>query len=331
VANPTNSKNLARGQGRSKRNAIFSLLVLLCLLPLAVNDYQQFVANTMLVYCLVAIALNIVLGYLGQLAFANAAFFGIGAYATGLSMVHLGASFPVAMVLGAACGGVAGVIVGLPALRVRGYYLAIITLAFGELMRWVYVHQDKFTFGSGGFTVPPITFFGPSLSESGKYYLFLAIVVISVGATSLLLRSRYGRAFVAVRNNELAAASLGINVNRTKVIAFAWSGLIAGLAGSLYAALNGRVSPDTFGIAQMLMHFAIVMIGGLGSLIGSIIGAVLLTGLPELLRNFPGLEEIVFSLLLIIVLFLMPKGISGYLMGHVSLLRERLYREKDNA
>jgi branched-chain amino acid transport system permease protein len=331
VDNSTIVKKAAREQGRLKRNGILLIVVLLCLLPLVVNDYQQFVANTMLVYCLVAIALNIVLGYLGQLAFANAAFFGIGAYATGLSMVHLGASFPVAMALGAASGGLAGVIVGLPALRVRGYYLAIITLAFGELMRWVYVHQDKVTFGSGGFTVPPITFFGPSLSDSGKYYLFLAVAVVSVGTTSLLLRSRFGRAFVAVRNNELAAASLGINVNRTKVIAFAWSGLIAGLAGALYAALNGRVSPDTFGISQMLMHFAIVMIGGLGSLVGSIIGAVLLTGLPELLRNFPGLEEIVFSLLLIVVLFLMPKGVGGFLANRLPLLRERLYREGDNA
>lgn len=321
----------ARRVRLQRKGALIALLVLLCLLPLVLNDYVQFVINTILVYCLVAVGFNIVIGYLGQLAFANAAFFGIGAYASGLSMVHLGLAYPAALVVGAAAGGIAGGLVGLPALRVKGYYLAIITLAVGELMRWFYVNVDKITYGSGGFNVPDIRFFGQTLADRGKYYLFLAAVTIAIAATSLLLRSRFGRAFVAVRNNELAAASLGIAVKRTKVIAFAWSGLIVGLAGALYAALNGRVSPDTFGLSQMLMHFAIVVIGGLGSLAGSIIGAVLLTAAPELLRNFPGLEEIVFSLLLIGVLFFMPKGIGGLLAARIPLFRERLYREPDDA
>ncbi len=297
------------------------------MLPWLVNDYQLFVVNTMMVYCLVAVGLNIVLGYLGQLAFASAAFFGIGAYVAGLSMMHLGFGALPAIAAAAVCGGLAGALVGLPALRVRGYYLAIITLAFGELMRWMYVHNDGVTFGSGGFNMPDAELLGSILDGMGKYYLFLAVVAIGVGSSGLLLHSRYGRAFVAIRNNEVAAGSLGIAVNRTKIIAFAWSGLITGLAGALYAMLNGRVSPDTFGISQMLMHFVIVMIGGLGSLLGSLIGAVLLTGLPELLRNFPGLEEIVFSLLLIVVLFLMPKGIGGFLSARFAGLQERLYRE----
>ncbi len=309
------------------RYVVIIILALLMALPLLANDYQLFVASTMLVYCLVAVGLNTVLGYLGQLAFASAAFFGIGAYAAGLSMVHLGFGSLSAILLATVCGGLAGILVGLPALRVRGYYLAIITLAFGELMRWFYVHGDAVTYGSGGFNMPDVSLFGFALSDMKKYYLFLFMVVIGVGASALLLHSRYGRAFVAVRNNEPAAGSLGIAVNRTKIIAFAWSGLITGLAGALYAILNGRVSPDTFGISQMLMHFVIVMIGGLGSLAGSMIGAVLLTGLPELLRNFPGLEEIVFSALLIVVLFFMPKGVGGFLAAHLPWMRERLYRE----
>ncbi|MGE4439285.1 MULTISPECIES: branched-chain amino acid ABC transporter permease [Alcaligenaceae] len=309
------------------RYVVIIILALLLALPLLANDYQLFVASTMLVYCLVAVGLNTVLGYLGQLAFASAAFFGIGAYAAGLSMVHLGFGSLSAILVATVCGGLAGILVGLPALRVRGYYLAIITLAFGELMRWFYVHGDAITYGSGGFNMPDVSLFGFALSDMKKYYLFLFMVVIGVGASALLLHSRYGRAFVAVRNNEPAAGSLGIAVNRTKIIAFAWSGLITGLAGALYAILNGRVSPDTFGISQMLMHFVIVMIGGLGSLAGSMIGAVLLTGLPELLRNFPGLEEIVFSALLIVVLFFMPKGVGGFLAAHLPWMRERLYRE----
>jgi len=320
------------GQQRKLKRVLLSLFLLgLCLLPLVLNNYYQFVLNTMLVYVLVAIGFNIVIGYLGQLAFANAAFFGIGAYATGLSMAHFGLPFLLAMVVGTVAGGIAGALLGLPALRVKGYYLAIITLAVGELMRWFYVHADKITFGPGGFNIPDVSLFGQVLEDRGKYYLFLLIVSVALTATSLLLRSRYGRAFVAIRNNEMAAASLGIRVSRSKVLAFMWSGLIVGLAGALFASLNGRVSPDTFGLAQMLMHFSIVVIGGMGSLTGSVIGAVLLTGAPELLRNFPGLEEIVFSLVLIIVLFFMPKGLGGLAARYLPFMRERLYRSSDHA
>ncbi|OZI30786.1 hypothetical protein CAL29_22655 [Bordetella genomosp. 10] len=311
----------------TRRLPWLAALALLLALPLAVNNYVQFVVNTMLVYSLAAIGFNVVIGYLGQLAFANAAFFGIGAYAAGLSMAHLGLPYPLALAVCAAVGGLAGVVVGLPALRVRGYYLAIVTLAFGELMRWIYVHADGLTYGASGFNVPQVALFGRAMNETGKYYVFLFVVLLGLGTTRCLVKSRIGRAFVAVRNNEAAAASTGVAVLRIKVVAFAWSGLVVGLAGGLYALLNGRVSPDTFGLSQMLMHFAIVMIGGLGSLAGSIVGAVLLTGAPELLRNFPGLEEIVFSLLLMAVLFLMPRGIGGLIADRIPGARERLYQE----
>lgn len=320
-ARPVEPANLLRAR------YLAVVVVALCAVPFLVNDYVQFVVNTVLIYCLVAVGFNVVLGYLGQLAFANAAFFGVGAYATGLLMAHGAVPYPAAMVAGAVAGGIAGAVTALPALRVKGYYLAIVTLAFGELMRWLYVHGDPFTFGPSGFNVPPASFFGLDLVNEGrKYYVFLLMTVLGIGGTAQLLRSRFGRAFVAVRNNEMAAASLGISVARTKVIAFAWSGLIVGLAGALYAVLNGRITPDTFGLPQMLLNFVIVMIGGLGSLTGSVIGAVLLTAAPEVLRNFPGVEEIVFSVILIGVLFFMPRGIGGLLAAKVPALRERLYR-----
>ena len=311
---------------RQRVIALVLLIIALLALPFGLNDYTQFVVNTMLVYCLVALGFNVIIGYLGQLAFASAAFFGIGAYAAGLSMAKLGLPFPVAIVVGAAAGALIGGLVGLPALRVRGHYLAIITLAVGELLRWCYVHLDSITYGPGGFTLPPMQLMGFPLTDRSKYYVFLLCAAIAIGMTSMLLRSRFGRSFAAVRNNEQAAASLGIAVRRAKVLAFVWSGLIVGLAGALFAMLNGRVSPESFGLPQVLFHFAIVMIGGLASVIGSILGAVLLTGAPELLRNFPGSEEIVFSLLLILVLFFLPRGLSGLLADHFPFLRERLYR-----
>lgn len=308
--------------------ALAVFLAALCALPLVLNDYVQFVVNTILVYALLAVGFNVVIGYLGQLAFANAAFFGVGAYATGLSMVHFGLPFPLAAVLGCAGGALAGLVVGLPALRVRGYYLAITTLAFGELMRWLYVHGGPITFGPSGFNVPAPTFFGwPMQSEGSRYYVFLLVTATSIALTTGLLRSRFGRAFVAIRNNESAAAAAGIDVARSKVLAFIVSGALVGLAGALYAALNGRITPDTFGLGQLLIHFAIVMIGGLGSVLGSICGAVLLTAAPEVFRNLPGVQEIIFSVLLIVVLFFMPKGIGGVVARYVPALRERLYRE----
>jgi branched-chain amino acid transport system permease protein len=317
------------GEHREHRQRLLALAALgvaLLGLPFGLNNYTQFVVNTMIVYCVVALGFNVIIGYLGQLAFVSAAFFGVGAYAAGLSMARLGLPFPVAIIVGALAGAVIGGLVGLPALRVRGHYLAIITLAVGELLRWCYTHLDAITYGPGGFTLPAMTIFGSPLTDSAKYFVFLLCAGIGIGMTSMLLRSRFGRAFAAVRNNEQAAASLGIAVRRAKVLAFAWSGLIVGLGGALFAVLNGRVSPESFGLAQLLFHFAIVMIGGLASVLGSIVGAVLLTGAPELLRNFPGSEEIVFSLLLILVLFFLPRGLSGLLADHFPFLRERLYR-----
>lgn len=307
---------------------LLALAAVLVALPFTLNDYLLFVLNTIIVYALVALGFNIVIGYLGQLAFANAAFFGVGAYATGLTMAHFALPFPVALLLGCGAGALAGALVGLPALRVRGYYLAITTLAFGELMRWVYVHADRFTFGPSGFNVPAPSFFGwPMASELSRYFVFLAVAVAAITLTVGLLRSRVGRAFVAIRNNELAAASAGINVAFVKVLAFVISGALVGLAGGLYAALNGRITPDTFGLAQLLIHFAIVMIGGLGSVLGSVAGALLLTAAPEFFRNWPGVQEIIFSLLLIVVLFFMPKGIGGVIAQRIPFLRERLYRD----
>jgi branched-chain amino acid transport system permease protein len=309
---------------------LFSILIVitgLAILPRHVNNYVLFVCNTIIVYSLVSVAFNVVIGYLGQLALANAAFFGIGAYATGLLMVHLAAPFVLALVLGALAAAAAGILMSILAMRLSGFYLIAVTWAFTELMRWVYIHADAYTFGALGFNIPSVTLLGYEMdTEERKYYFLLSLALAGIWATARILASRFGRAFVAIKNNEMAAAMAGIAVVRMKFIAFAWSGLIAGLAGGLYALINGRVTPDPFGLDQMLLHFVIVIVGGLGSLIGSVLGAVLLTSFPELLRNAPGLEDIIFSLLLISVLFFIPKGLAGLVTTYMPWLREPLYR-----
>lgn len=308
--------------------ALAVILVLCLLVPLVTNEYGQYIVNLVIVYALAALGFNIVLGYLGQLAFANIAFFGIGAYALGLMMTRLDMPFWLALFPAALVGGVVGAVVGLPALRLKSYYLAIVTLVFGELMRWTYIHADELTHGSSGLGLPEVTVFGFEITnEVQKYYIFLVVFIFACWMTVNLLRSRVGRAWVAIRTNEAAAASLGFSPALYKIAAFAWSGFLSALAGALFAVLVGRIAPESFNLSQLLIQFAIVMIGGLGSVAGSILGAALLTAAPEVLRNFPGMEEIVFSLVLISVLILLPSGLYGLLVRFMPSFRERLYRE----
>ncbi|TFL10209.1 branched-chain amino acid ABC transporter permease [Pusillimonas caeni] len=309
-------------KGLGPRGMLLGAGVAAAVLPAFANEYWQFVANMALVYCLVTLGFNIVLGYLGQLAFANVAFFGVGAYATAIAM---NAGFPLLLALpaGAAVTGLVGFLFGLPALRIKGYQLAIVTLAAGELFRWLYIHGGDITKGSSGLGIPMPSVFGiPLDSEIAKYWTFLVITVLCFWLTRNLLRSSIGRAIVAVRNNELAGIGLGMHAAGFKVLAFTWSALLVGMAGGMYACLLGRVTPESFGLTQLLVQFAMVMVGGLGSFVGSAFGALLLTAVPEVLRNFPGLEEIFFSVLLMIVLRFAPQGIGGVISARVPALRD---------
>src|SRR5258708_24205929 len=186
-----------------RRHVLWLVPLLLLPLPVLLNPYQQYVVNLMLVYLPVAIGFNVVVGNLGLLAFSNVAFFGIGAYTTGILMVRLGLPWWVAVPPAALMGGIAGCAASVPALRgVRLFYLAIMTLAFGELMRWVYIRWVPVTGGSFGMALPPPELFGWSLdSEVRKFYVFLALVLLAIVATDRVLRSRFGRAFVAVNSD----------------------------------------------------------------------------------------------------------------------------------
>ncbi len=304
-----------------------STVAALIVLPLFLNDYTQYVVNLALIYVLVGVGFNIVIGNLGQLAFANAAFFGIGAYATGILLHHYQSPLLLAIAAGSLAGGLAGALVALPALRgIRSFYLAIITLAFGELMRWTYINAEAWTLGSMGLHVPRPVLFGWTLaSEKQKFYLFLAVVVPLVLATSSLLRSRIGRALMTIKDNELAAAALGIPTATFMILAFAWSGGVVGTGGALYAILVRHISPEAFNLLELILHFGIVVIGGLGSLAGSIIGAVVMTMAPELLRDLPGYEELLIALLMIGILLFLPGGLVTLIGRIVPLLRQRFH------
>jgi branched-chain amino acid transport system permease protein len=318
-----------RKSGRPRRLVFFVVPVLALPLPFLVNQYIQFVVNLMLVYVLVGVGFNIVVGNLGQLAFANVAFFGLGAYTAGVLMAHAGWGWELALLPAGVMGAAAGVLASLPALRrIRLFYLAIMTMAFGELMRWIYIRAEPLTNGSMGLAVPVPRLFGyPLVSDRAKFYPFLAIAILAVVLTSSLLRSRFGRAFMAIKDNELAAAAVGIPTSRYFVLAFAWSGFVVGIGGAMYAALIGHVTPQAFDLLELILHFAIVMVGGLASLAGSVVGAVVLTATPELVRGYPGVQELVLAVVIILVLLFLPRGLVSLLARRFPVFRDDYYRE----
>ena len=330
---PTSAPRPA-GAGERKRTGrgrlAFALVPLLVLpLPFLVNEYIQFVANLIIVYVVVGVGFNIVIGNLGQLAFANVAFFGLGAYAAGILMAHAGWEWWLTIGPAGLVGALAGVLASLPALRrIRLFYLAIVTMAFGELMRWIYIRAEPLTNGSMGLAVPvPRLFRYPLVTDRAKFYVFLVLAVLVVVLTSSLLRSRFGRAFMAIRDNEVAAAAVGIPTGQYFVLAFGWSGFVVGIGGAMYAALIGHVTPEAFNLLELILHFAVVMVGGLASLAGSVIGAIVLTATPELFRGYPGIQELVLAILIIVVLLVLPRGLVSLLARRLPAFRDEYYRE----
>lgn len=312
-----------------RHNVLLAMLLFAAVAPSFLNAYYVFVANTILIYVLLSIGLNILVGYAGQLAFANAAMFGIGAYGTGLLQVQLGWPFWLAFPSGAIIATAVGLALSLPALRLSGLYLALSTLAFAQFTQWVFLHWESVTFGAGGFKTPPISFAPLPVSKTlGVYYLSLLLVIILFALAQNLVRSRIGRAFVAVRDSEIAAQSLGVDLLRYKALAFGVSGFYAGIAGGLYSAMLNFVSPEGFDLFQMVIQKAMIVVGGLGSIVGSVLGATALVSLLEALRKVKGFQEIVFGAILVGFIIFMPGGIIGFLKAKVRGWEEPLHRAR---
>ena len=312
-----------------KRRLFWLLPLAMLPIPLWLNPYQQYVLNTALLYVPVGIGFNLVVGNLGLLAFSNVAYFGLGAYTSGVLMAQLDLPWWLTIIPAGAVGGIAGSIASIPALRgVRLFYLAIMTLAFGELMRWTYIRWEALTGGSMGMAVPKANLFSWSLdTDSHRFYVFLVLVVLIVVITDRLLRSRFGRAFLAIKENEIAAAAMGIPTDRYIILAFAWGGAVVGLGGAMFAISVGHLTPISFDLTELIRQFAIIMVGGLGSLTGSIIGAVIITAAPQVFTSFPGFDELVFGLLIVLVILFLPRGLASLLARVHPIFVDRYYRE----
>jgi branched-chain amino acid transport system permease protein len=311
----------------SDRRIFLPPLLLVAGIPAIANAYVMYVVNLALVYALVGLGFNVVIGTLGQVALISAALFGIGAYSAALLLHHLGLPFILALPAAGVAGAIGGGLVSLPVLRgLRGFYLAAFSIACTEVLRWVYIHWQSVTLGSMGMTVPATGLFGWQLnSEFRKFYLLLGILVLLIVANVRLLACKIGRAWVGIRESEQSAASLGIPTARYIAGGFVWSGFILGIAGALFSIEVGFVAPDNFDQTEIFMQFAIVAVGGLGSIGGAVIGAGIMALLPQVLGSLPGLQEAVTALCIILVLAFLPRGLVSLLAHAIPSLRNRYH------
>ncbi|WP_444659619.1 branched-chain amino acid ABC transporter permease [Caproiciproducens sp. R2] len=277
-----------------------------------VNSYYSDIINMMCINIIMAVSLNLVTGLLGQLVLGHAGFMLVGAYAAGLFTLHSGlplpVAFPIALVLGGLVAALFGVIIGVPALRLKGDYLAIITLGFGEIIR-VIANNLTITNGAKGLYGIDSLNSRHNLTAMFTYMFFIAVLTIFISFT--FGTSRHGRAVISIREDEIAAEASGINTTYYKLLAFILAAFFAGVAGGLYAHQIGLIDPSKFDFNRSVEILVMVVLGGMGSITGSIISAGVLTVLPEALRGFASYRMLLYSIVLICVMLFRPTGLLG--------------------
>ena len=297
-----------------------------------ITNYWSGILVTIGINIILAVSLNVATGYLGQLPLGHAGFMAVGAYAGGIFMKatplagllkagNTGAAIPwiiLALLISGFVAGIFGLIIGIPALRLKGDYLAIITLGFGEIIRVVLTNIDsvlgfKFTYGAAGLKQVP------KISSFTLVYICVALTILII---HMVMKSKHGRAILSIRENQIAAESCGINTTYYKVMAFVLSAVFAGIAGCLYAGYLGSVFPSTFKFMKSIEILVMVVLGGMGSMMGSVIAATVLTVISELLRSVGDLRMVFYALLLVIMMIFRPKGLMGTYDFSLSRLAE---------
>ena len=309
--------------------AVFAGLFIV-IVPLALGEYYISILNLILIAVVGALGLNILVGYTGQISIGHGAFMSVGAYTAANLVTHLDAPFWITIPAGGIMAALIGAVVGIPSLRIKGIYLAIATLAAQLIIEWTINHVPAISGGvQASIQVPRPSFFGVQLKSQTQLYLFLmGFAVLAIVGTSNLVRSRIGRAFIAVRDQDIAAEIIGISTFRYKLIAFAISSFYAGVTGVLYTYYLGIANYEQFQLTVSIDYLAMIIIGGLGSTLGSIFGAAFVTLLPIVTRWFlesfgglifsaadlaniiPNLRLILFGGLIIFFLVVEPEGLN---------------------
>jgi ABC-type branched-subunit amino acid transport system ATPase component/ABC-type branched-subunit amino acid transport system permease subunit len=286
-------------------------LVFCLVFPLMAGNYYLRFAIIIFIYAILSIGYDISSGYCGMLTLSAAAIFGAGAYASAITITTLKMPFLIGMLAAVIVTGLISFLISLPAYKVKGNYLALISLGLLEIIQRILNDWISLTQGAAGFFLPAWSIFGIPLSNYAKYYVVLFFLALALLFEWGLVKSRWGRDFIAVKDDEVAASGIGINNRKFKVIALLISSMIIGVAGSLYASYSEFVSPDTFGFYLTILVLLMVVIGGTGTLSGPIIGVVVVMIIPEFFNASPDLKQIVFGSLLIVLTQVMPGGIAG--------------------
>jgi branched-chain amino acid transport system permease protein len=296
-------------------------LIALLILPLFLGKYSVFLLSMLAIYALVSLGLNLLMGYTGQIAAGHAGFLAIGAYVTAIVTANFEwLPCPVTLLLAGTISGLIGFLLGIPILRLKGFYIAMATLAFGVVISEVILQWSSVTGGDDGFSVPTARIGSFAFDSDLKlFYLIIPVTIIMTVLAKNLVNGYVGRAFIALRESEVAAQTIGVDLAKYKTIAFAISAFYTGVAGGLFAYLITFLSPDAFTIELSIDFIAMIVIGGMGSILGSIIGAVILTGMQQVLASLLDLQILIFGLSLIVFMIFMPRGIVGML----SDLKER--------
>lgn len=331
------------------RNSIFSRIdanlatlligaIILWFAPAGLKSYGLYVLSLWLVMSIAAMGLNLTLGYAGLKSLAQAAFLGIGAYTTALitakgGIIGPGWSWPLAFLVSGAVTFFAGVILGFPALRVKFHYLAFVTLSFATVMFLIFRNEQWLTGGVYGFpNIPRPSVIGGKLDNDLAFFRFVLVVTVLLSlAMWWMLRSPWGRAFTALRENPLRAASLGINLRAYTLLAFAIGSAYGGFAGALYAPLVEFIDPAPFAISASFVLLLTVVVGGQGYFLGPFLGAAFSYVLPEVLRATGGLYLLIYAALVLILLLITPQGIIGIVEKMRESRRQKAAQEQRNA
>jgi branched-chain amino acid transport system permease protein len=291
------------------------------------HDYYYTLLNFIGIHTLLVVGLNLLLGYAGQISLGHAAFFGLGAYTSGILTATCGVNPWLALVAGLAVSGGAAFLIGIPALKLRGYYLAMATLGFGIIVYIILNEAQGLTGGPSGLTgIPSLSLWGFVLNTPRRLYLLIWITVgLILYVSANLVNSRTGRAIRALHDSEAGAESLGVDTFRIKLKIFVWSALYASLAGSLYAHSLNFIAPGSFGFMFSIKLVTMVVLGGMASIWGSLLGAGVLTMLPEALTVFHDFEVVIFGAILMVVMIFMPRGL---VRGILDLYEFRRYKRE---
>lgn len=299
------------------------LILFVTTIPVFAGNYLLYSLNLTGIYIIVALGLNLLTGYTGQISLGHAGFFAVGAYCSAALTTHLLLPFWLALPLSGLLAGGLGVIVGLPALRLKGLYLAIATMAFAFIIEESILQLEFITNGSNGISLPKPYIGSFKFTTYGHfYYITFSLVIVSIIAMKNIFRSGLGRGLVAIRDNEEAAECSGVHLAKYKTAAFAISAIYTGIAGSLFGHFMGFIAPDNFTLLESISFIVMILIGGLGTIIGSIFGAIFITFLPEFIRvtkdYLPafiqvqkGLQSLVYGLILILFIIFEPNGLYG--------------------